>query len=95
MIDTKSHVMAAALYKLKDIAKATDKTELWIKYSYYNIGTYLRTINPDLFNNFEPLKSEPSVYWKIIKEYFLEFNKENSEVDWSTIKFKEVYNIFR
>ena len=39
MVDFNSRYKAAVIFKLKEIAKATNKSEFWIKYAYYNIGS--------------------------------------------------------
>ena len=63
---------AATLYKLKEIANEIDTNKMWVKVAYYNIGTVLRCINRDLYNNSEPHKDTPNSYWEFIKDVLLE-----------------------
>ena len=92
MVDITSRYKAALVYKLKVIAQATDKSEFWVKMAYYNIGFTLRKVNRSLFSNLEPHKTSGDLYWSKIK---LIFNELPADFDWLTIKFKDLYILFK
>ena len=93
MADFNSKYKAALLFKLKFIVNASNKSELWIKYAFYNIGTVLKYIKPSFYCNSEPHKTTPDKYWSQVKSTFHEIKEEH--IDWSSITFKELYDIFR
>ena len=93
MIHFLSKCVAASLYKLKIIANSINKTEFWIQWAVYNIGSLINTINSDLYTNTEPHSLIPSSYWGKIQKFLCMF-KDKVE-DWRVVKYKHLYNICR
>ena len=92
MIDIHSRYKAAFIYKLKEIAQATEKSEFRVKAAYYNIGFSLRKVNSSLFSNLEPHKTVGNLYWKKVGSILQELPED---LEWSTIKFKDIYLLFK
>ena len=95
MIDIWSKFKAAKIYKLKSIATAQNKKEFWIKFAFYNIGSTLRTLNQSLFNNAEPHRTIPHDYWEQVKNTYREVIALQPNIDMQTVKFKNIYQIFK
>ena len=92
MVDFASRYKAAVTFKLKEIANATNKSEFWIKFAYYNIGSTLRNINLNLYSNSEPHMTTADSYWSEVK---LTFELISETLDWQVIKFKDLYKVFK
>ena len=95
MVDFSSKYKAALVFKLKYIAKATNKNEFWIKYAFYNIGTTLKYLNVDLYSNSEPHKTFPDKYWNAVKQVIIEIHQKKIDIDWESISYKKLYDVFR
>lgn len=93
MVDFRSKCKAALIFKLKFIVKASEQSEFWIKYAFYNIGTTLKYINPSLYSNTEPHKTIPNFYWNEVAKVLHDVREKN--IDWNVVKFKDLYNVFR
>lgn len=89
MPDVESKFKTCELEKIREIKKINKPKEIWHQYAKYEIGTKLKIINAELYNNAEPHKDQTPKNWMETIDLTNNLNLTNEE--WEEASHKMLY----